>query len=166
MKVSIQFLTASVVFCMVVLCLVLCVRSCAVDMAQEESVLLIENRLSQLETLVDGLDDLCLQLKAQIQELSARMDALQASLTASPVSKNPAIAAKSLTGKQPVMQNETNNPGNKPQTGQIVYLNKTSRKYHFWEGCKFWGASQALKFEDLPEDAIPCKLCQLRKVFN
>ena len=98
----------------------------------------------------------------QIADLTARLEKLEAR----PVGKTIASQATSLPKLSTAKVGITSAKGekNSPVAGQTVYLNATGTKYHFWDGCTWFGYGTEATLETVPEGCQPCMLCQMKKV--
>ena len=54
-----------------------------------------------------------------------------------------------------------------PTAGQTVYLNATGTKFHFWDGCTWFGyGSESVLETAIASGAKPCMLCEMHKVIK
>ena len=91
-------------------------------------------------------------LKAEVKALKIRVDTIEKGRTiVSPlVSK---AVPKSAVASASATKISVATPG------QIVSLNASSTKYHFWDGCRWYDPASTTTLEDVPETAKPCMLC-------
>lgn len=124
-----------------------------------------EDRLKAIDSLLTAAEKRIIDLESQIKALEIRVLTLEKSKTiGSPIAGKavvkPAVTSTAGTsvGKNQVFH---------ATPGQTVYLNGSGTKFHFWDGCQWFGYGQETLLETALEGgAVECLLCQGHKVIK
>jgi hypothetical protein len=121
-----------------------------------------EDRLKAIDIYITSAEKRIVDLESQIKALETRVQTIEKSKAiASPVSKavvKSAIVPAIIAGKNQVFH---------ATPGQTVFLNSQGTKFHFWDGCAWFGYGNETTLETALEGgAVECLLCQGHKVIK
>jgi len=131
-------------------------RGIAVDVSQEERLAQIEKRITEAETRLGKIETEYGKIIAtlEIEKIKpvAKLNALLPAINKSTAQLSPAVSKTAISHAE---------------TGQTVYLNASGTKFHFWDGCQWFGAGEPTTLElALSQGAKECILCQTHKVIK
>jgi len=130
-------------------------RGIAVDISQEERLAQIEKRITEAETRLGKIETEYGKIIATLEfekiKPVAKLNALPA-INKSTAQLSPAVSKTAISHAE---------------AGQTVYMNASGTKFHFWDGCTWFGAGDPTTLElALSQEAKECVLCQTHKIIK
>ena len=122
-----------------------------------------EDRLKSIDSYITSAEKRIADLESKLSAVELRVLTLEKSKTiASPLASKAvtksAIVPAVVAGKNQVFH---------ATQGQTVFLNAAGTKFHFWDGCTWFGYGNESTLEEaLAGGAVECILCQGHKVIK